>query len=277
MKTTIIQSDIIWADPEANIGKISRAIAGNKESARTDLFVLPEMFSTGFATEPEGIAETLDRNSSCLSLEWMKGTAREYDCAVAGSIAIFDKEASKYYNRFYFVRPDGKVSFYDKHHLFSYGGEDRHFTQGKERVVVSWRGVNILLQICYDLRFPIFSRNRLSSDGNPEFDMILYVANWPVSRVEAWKTLLMARAIENQCYAVGVNRVGKDPSCTYPGTSAIIDPYGNIIAGCKSVRTPEENGEDMASAEIDLHKLSDFRSVFPVLKDTDSEPKNNLK
>ena len=149
------------------------------------------------------------------------------------------------------------MEYYDKHHLFTYGGEHNHYTAGDKRVVVEWRGVRILLEICYDLRFPIWSRNR------GDYDMIIYVASWPTPRVEAWKALLVARAIENQCYVAGVNRVGDDPNCTYCGGSSIIDPYGRHLAICA------DSCECEASAEIDMEALEAFREKFPVLKDAD--------
>ena len=247
MKTTILQRDIKWGDPKANIQRADEAISRN---AGSDLYVLPEMFSTGFCTSPEGIAERDDT-----TLQWMKSKASEIDAAIAGSIAV--EEDGKYYNRFYFVKPDGEVSHYDKKHLFTYGGEHLRFTAGDERVVVEWRGVRILLEVCYDLRFPIWARNR------GDYDMILYVASWPTPRVGAWSALLVARAIENQCYVAGVNRVGNDPACEYCGGSVIIDPYGVTIAEC------EISQESEATAEIDMAALEAFRKKFPVLLDAD--------
>ena len=247
MKTTILQRDIKWGDPKANIQRADEAISRN---AGSDLYVLPEMFSTGFCTSPEGIAEKDD-----YTLQWMKSKACEIDAAIAGSIAV--EEDGKYYNRFYFVTPGGNVTYYDKKHLFTYGGEHLRFTAGKERVVVEWRGVRILLEVCYDLRFPIWARNR------GDYDMILYVASWPTPRVAAWSSLLVARAIENQCYVAGVNRVGTDPACEYCGGSVIIDPYGRTIASCV------DNTECEATAEVDMVALEAFREKFPVLKDAD--------
>ena len=155
------------------------------------------------------------------------------------------------------MKPDGSVTWYDKKHLFTYGGEHLRFTAGTERVVVEWRGVRILLEVCYDLRFPVWARNR------GDYDMILYVASWPTPRVSAWSALLVARAIENQCYVAGVNRVGTDPACEYCGGSVIIDPYGKTIAAC------EMNQECEASAEVDMEKLNAFREKFPALNDAD--------
>lgn len=248
MRVTILQRDIAWASPDLNIKRIDEAIESN---AGADLYVLPEMFSTGFCTEPRGIAECADGGS----LAWMKRKAKAIDAAIAGSVAV--EEDGRFYNRFYFVKPDGEVTAYDKHHLFTYGGEHLRFTPGRERKVVEFRGVRIMLQICYDLRFPVWVRNR------GDYDMILYVASWPTPRINAWSSLLVARAIENQCYVVGVNRVGEDPSCQYCGGSVVIDPYGKHIASC-------EDGREMeVSAEIDMEALRAFREKFPVLLDAD--------
>ena len=247
MKTTILQRDIKWGDPKVNIQRADEAISRN---AGSDLYVLPEMFSTGFCTSPEGIAERDD-----YTLQWMKSKASEIDAAIAGSIAV--EEDGKYYNRFYFVKPDGEVTHYDKKHLFTYGGEHLRFTAGEERVVVEWRGVRILVEVCYDLRFPLWARNR------GDYDMILYVASWPTPRVGAWSALLVARAIENQCYVAGVNRVGNDPACEYCGGSVVIDPYGKSIASCAK-------GEECeATADVDMESLQAFREKFPVLNDAD--------
>lgn len=225
----------------------------------SDLYVLPEMFSTGFCTEPEGLAEPADSDT----LGWMRAYAREHDCAVAGSVAVCD--GGRYYNRFYFVKPDGTVRAYDKKHLFTYGGEDRRFTAGTERVVVEFRGVRILLQVCYDLRFPVWARNR------KDYDLILYVASWPASRVGAWLALLKARAIENQCYVAAVNRVGTDPACEYCGGTLMIDPYGHTLAECR------EGEADAVTAEADMELLAAFRRKFPVLEDADDFTLNTIK
>ena len=235
MKVAIIQTDIVWADPQANIEKFERLIDGQPGA---DLYVLPEMFTTGFATKPEGIAE--DKG---LGFAWMKSVAARKDCAVAGSIATL--EDGRYYNRFYFVTPD-KVWQYDKHHLFTYSGEHHHFTAGNEKVVAEWRGVRFRLAVCYDLRFPVWLRN-----GEPGYDALVVVASWPSPRAEAWKALLRARAIENQSYVIGVNRTGDDPGCHYSGDSAFIDAYGQD------------------ASEIDMDALRAFREKFPVLKDAD--------
>ncbi len=248
MKITILQRDIEWANPSVNINRADEAIDRNPGS---DIYVLPEMFSTGFCTNPEGIAES--DNSE--TLQWLKRKAAAIDAAIAGSVAV--TKDGKFYNRFYFVKPDGSVTHYDKKHLFTYGGEHKRFTAGNERVVVEFRGVRILLEICYDLRFPVWARNR------GDYDMILYVASWPTPRVSAWSALLVARAIENQCYVAGVNRVGNDPACQYCGGSVVIDPYGKTIVACT------DNLECEATATIDIEALQAFRAKFPVLNDAD--------
>ena len=248
MKITILQRDIVWADPTRNVQRADEAIDGNPGS---DLYVLPEMFSTGFCTQPEGIAEPAENRT----VSWMKAKASQTGAAIAGSIAVH--EDGRYYNRFHFVTPDGNVTTYDKKHLFTFGGEHNRFTAGSERVIVAYKGFRILLEICYDLRFPVWSRNR------GDYDMIIYVASWPTPRVEAWKALLTARAIENQCYVVGVNRVGEDPGNNYCGGSRVIDPYGKIMAEC-------EDGREMeVTAEVDMEVLEAFRAKFPVLDDAD--------
>ena len=248
MNIKILQHDITWANPKENVKHLNALIDSQKGA---DLYVLTEMFSTGFATQPEGIAEP----EGCETLEWMKQKAKECHAAIAGSIAI--EKDGNYYNRFYFVKPDGEVTQYNKRHLFTYGGEHKRFTRGEERVIVEWRGVRFLLLVCYDLRFPVWSRNR------GDYDAILYVANWPTPRVEAWSALLRARAIENQCYVAGVNRVGTDPNCEYCGGSAIISPYGKTLAAC------EDGKECIASSELDMQELEAFREKFPVLSDAD--------
>lgn len=249
MKIALLQQDIVWEEPETNVKEAERMMDAHPGA---DLYVLPEMFSTGFCTQPEGVAEPAEGPV----LQWMRGYARTHDCAVAGSVAVTD--GGKYYNRFYFVRPDGAFSAYDKRHLFTYGGEHHRFTAGSGRVIANFRGVRFLLQVCYDLRFPVWARNR------KDYDVALYVANWPTSRVEAWLALLRARAIENQCYVAGVNRVGTDPSCDYCGGTQVFDPYGQSLAACRRGET------GVITAEIDLEALNAFRAKFPVLDDADA-------
>ncbi len=257
MKVTVLQRDICWGNPTENLRRTDEVINSLPDA---DLYVLPEMFDTGFmAVDNELHNGSAERQLSIvnyqLSIDWMRKVAVERNCAIAGSMAV--EANGKFYNRLYFVHPDGRTEHYDKRHLFTYGGEDKHYTAGEERVIVEFRGVRILLQVCYDLRFPVWSRNR------KDYDMIMYVASWPTSRMTVWNTLLAARAIENQCYVVGVNRVGSDPQCEYCGGSQIVDAYGRVIARC------EDNKEDVATAEIDLEALERFRRKFPVLEDGD--------
>lgn len=247
MEITLLQTNTIWAQPEVNLEMISQML---NEQSGSDLYVLPEMFSTGFVMEPEGKAE-----SNGLALSWMRREAVRRGCAIAGSVAT--EEDGRFYNRFFFAKPDGTEVHYDKRHLFSYAGEHRRYTAGERRVLVDYRGVRFLLQVCYDLRFPVFSRNR------GDYDVALYVANWPTKRITAWNTLLRARAMENQCYVVGVNRVGQDPAVSYSGGSMAIDPWGETIAECE----PGKAGA--ATATIDLERLAKFRERFPVLRDAD--------
>lgn len=240
--------DIAWGDCQGNVRRADAMIDNAPEA---DLYILPEMFSTGFAADPEGMAES----EKGKTVEWMRRKAVAKDAAIAGSLAI--RSGGRYFNRLYFVKPDGEVTTYDKRHLFSYAGENLHYTRGEERVIVEWRSVRIMLQVCYDLRFPVFSRN------HGDYDMIIYVASWPTSRIKVWDTLLHARALENQCYVAGVNRVGRDPNCEYCGNSLIISPYGENLAVCGS-------GEESAKmAEIEMEMLRSFRKKFPVIDDAD--------
>lgn len=250
MKITLLQTDISWADPEKNIGRAEELMA---ECEGSDLYVLPEMWATGFATKPEGIAEE-ERTSRTLA--WMRQTAVRKRCAISGSLAVRLQDGS-YRNRHYFVAPD-KVSFYDKRHLFSHGHENEHYTRGSHAVIAEWKGWRFLLQTCYDLRFPVFSRYGKAG----EYDAIIYVANWPESRQLAWDALVRARAIENQCYVVAVNRVGDDSKCHYAGGSVVIDPVGRTVAGCPL-------GEPPATIELSIEKLREMRSHFRVLDDRD--------
>ena len=247
MKVNALQHDIVWGNPAENRQHLEQLIKAAPES---DLYVMPEMWSTGFATDPNGLAE-----KDGASLQWMKQMAQRYDAALAGSVAV--EEDGRYYNRLYFVKPNGVVEYYDKHHLFSYGGEDKHYACGNKRVVVEWRGVRFLLAVCYDLRFPVWTRYC------GDYDAIIIVANWPTVRIDSWNILLRARAIENQCYVVGVNRVGKDPNCEYCGCSAIINPYGQTMVEC------ERDKECSAETVLDMQMLETYRAKFPALKEKD--------
>lgn len=245
-RVAIIQRDIAWSDIEANLEAVELMLSGVK----ADIVVLSEMFQTGFVTNPQGVAD------EGRTLEWMKRMAAQLDAAVVGSVAI--RQGEEYRNRLYFVKPDGESLYYDKFHLFSVGGESKHFTAGRERVVVEWRGVRYLLAICYDLRFPVWSRQR------GDYDAMIYTALWPKVRREVWRTLLRARAIENQAYVIGVNRVGEEPTgLIYSGDSAVIGYYGEAVKDMG-----DEQG--VAIAEIDIEALSNFREKFAVWRDADS-------
>ena len=247
MKICLIQSDIVWGDPQANLSRLD----GLMEPG-ADLYVLPEMFTTGFATLPGATVE----KEPCAGLAWMQRKAAELNAAVAGSIALEVYEG-RCVNRFYFVRPDGSYEQYDKRHLFGYGGEGERFNAGDRRVVVEFRGVRFLLAVCYDLRFPVWLRNR------DDYDAILLVASWPDVRRFAWDTLARARAIENACYVLAVNRVGADPACSYDGGTALIGPYGETLSQAPDGQQARVFGE------IDLQHLAVYHAKFPVLEDAD--------
>lgn len=249
MKITLIQTDIKWCSPQENLQQAEVAIKANPGS---ELYILPEMFTTGFCMNPKEIAEP----QGGAGFRWMLDAARRYGAAIAGSIAT--EEGGKYYNRFYFVEPSGEYTQYDKVHLFTYSGEDKAYTKGTERKIIEYRGIKILPIICYDLRFPVFIRNR------EEYDLIICVANWPAVRNKPWRTLIKARAIENQCYVAAVNRAGKDEWGEYTGDTKLINPYGEPVAECK------QGVADTINTEIDIEALENFRKKFPVLEDADN-------
>lgn len=224
LSLAFIQTSLFWEDPEKNTAHFSQKIETLGEPA--DLIVLPEMFSTGFTMHPSRAAEPMEG----ATMRWMHETARRQHAVIAGSLVI--EEGGSYYNRFVWMPPDGRYQCYDKKHLFSYAGENENYTSGSSRLVVELNGWKIMPQICYDLRFPVFSRNRWLPESGFDYDLLLYVANWPASRSHAWRVLLMARAIENMCYVAGVNRIGTDArDIAYSGDSAVIDPLGETLAG----------------------------------------------
>ena len=237
--------DLAWNNPVENIRK-AEALAN---STKSDLYVLPEMWATGFVTEPEGI---VGYESQSEALAWMKAYASELQCALSGSLAARIADGS-YRNRHYFVTPEG-CTFYDKRHLFTHGGEHHLYTAGNSAVVAEWQGCRFMLQTCYDLRFPVFAR--YGRAGNC-YDVLIYVASWPSKRRLAWDTLIRARAIENQCYVLAVNRVGSDNIATYDGGSAIVDPLGRLI------------GEGCCTVDVNVQELPQLRSRFRVLDDRD--------
>ena len=250
MKVSVIQQDIVWGDPERNVRHLDEVLAGVPGS---DLYVFPEMFTTGFATA-EGTRVEIE---PAVGLQWMKRKAAETGAAFAGSIAL-DPGDGKLVNRLYFVRPDGSFEYYDKRHLFTFSGEHLRFNAGDRRVIVEYKGVRILLAVCYDLRFPVWLRNR------GDYDALLVVANWPQPRRFAWDTLLRARAIENQCFVLASNRVGEDPACVYTGGSALIGPYG------EDLEAAPDGKECVITQELNMQHLREFVGKFPVLEDADA-------
>ncbi len=250
MKVTIFQTDILWSSPEENVRKAAQLFEANMGS---DLYVLPEMWATGFATTPHDIAESEDS----VALRWMKQTATNYSCALSGSLLI-KADDGNYYNRHYFVTPE-QTSFYDKHHLFTYGHEDKYIKAGHTHTIVKWRNRRFLLLTCYDLRFPLWSRYGRAG----EYDAMIVAANWPESRQQAWRILTRARAIENQCYLIGANRVGDDKFCHYIGESVVCDTKGDsLIIG-------EKDKETALTVYLDFDKLDGIRERFKVLGDRD--------
>jgi omega-amidase len=250
MKITIIQPDTIWEDKEANFRKIERIIRDH--SGKTDVVILPEMFTTGFTLNAEQLAEDLNGETSA----WMTNLSEEGNFAVCGSSII--RSDNKFYNHFSFSAPNNVIYSYDKRHLFSLGGENKIFTPGSGRVTFEYRGFRFLPIICYDLRFPVWSRN------TGDYDMMICVASWPDVRREAWNSLLKARAIENQCFVAGVNNTGMDrEGYKYAGDSVVLDPLGKILGKVN------EYEEGSATIEISLKDLQVLRKKLPFLMDAD--------
>lgn len=251
---TTIQSNLIWEDKAANLRMLEQKIAGIEE--KTEIVVLPEMFNTGFSMRPETLAETMEGET----IEWMKRVSRENGIVLTGSLMI--EEAGNYYNRLVWMLPNGQYGHYDKRHLFAFGEEDKHYSPGNKRLIASVKGWKINLQVCYDLRFPVWARQKKTEAG-AEYDLLIYVANWPERRTHAWKTLLCARAIENQCYVVGVNRVGSDGNSVYhSGNSLVIDPLGQVL-----YHMADE--EDVNTITLQKEMLEEVRTKFPFWKDAD--------
>lgn len=257
---TTIQTDLHWEDKEANLRMLEDKLRGLQEP--TEIVILPEMFSTGFSMRPEQLAETMEGET----VNWMKAMSARHKVVLAGSLII--KEHEQYYNRFIWMLPNGQYGIYDKRHRFGFAGEDRFYTAGNKRMIASVKGWKINLQVCYDLRFPVWARQQLHSSESgepvPEYDVLIYVANWPERRSHAWKTLLCARAIENQCYVVGVNRIGKDGNDIYhSGNTMIIDPLGEVLYHMA-------DAEDIFTITLQKEQLENVRSKFPFWKDGDA-------
>ena len=249
ISVSIIQSDIIWEDRLSNLENYQNKI---NQIESTDLIVLPEMFTTGFSMNPKDISETMNGET----VQWMKDNASKINSAVCGSIII--EEDDKYFNRFIWVNPDGSIHHYDKKHLFSFAGEDKNYTAGSEKIIIEYKGWKICPLVCYDLRFPVWSRN------SEDYDLLIYVANWPTKRKLAWKSLLVARAIENQCYVIGVNRVGTDENNHYySGESSLINALGETLYTNSHI-------EDIYTTSISKYELNKVRNQLPFLNDKDN-------
>jgi len=251
LKVTVFQAYLFWENIEKNLQNLTLRLSGGVRE-KTDLIILPEMFNTGFSMAAEELAETMDG----ITMQWLTQTAAKYDCVVTGSLII--TEHGSYYNRMIWMTPDGSYQYYDKHHLFGLGEEDKKFTSGNEQLIVNLKGWKIRLAICYDLRFPVWLRNK-----GDEYDILLLIASWPDKRSSHWRTLIHARAVENQSYVIGVNRVGHDGNQIYhSGHSMCIDPYGNTV-----YYKPED--EDLYTFSINYPDLEKIRRQFPFLKDGD--------
>ena len=251
MRISLLQYPIIWADKTANLTLWQQRL--NELKGTTDIAILPEMFTTGFCTDRMDLAETMDETT----VTWLKQQSAETGLALAGSFMA--AENGKKYNRAFFVTPDGEIHYADKRHLFTMGGEREYLSEGNKSLIVHYMGVNIKILVCYDLRFPVWARNR-----NNEYDLLIYVANWPQARIADWDILLPARAVENQAYVCGVNRVGDAPGdLHYNGPSLIIDPRGRIVERLL------DDQEGTLTTTIDLTLVEKGRTKFPVWKDAD--------
>ncbi len=252
LRVSLIQSPIVWEDRDANLEAYERRL--RRLAGRTDLAILPETFTTGFTMNVEPLADTTEGPTMRKAVSW----ATRFGMAVAGSFIA--RENGRFYNRAFFVTPQGERTYYDKRHLFRMAGEDTHFSAGTQCPVITYKGWNICLQVCYDLRFPVWSRNR----GNA-YDLLIYMANWPEARIPVWKALLPARAIENIAYVCGVNRTGVDgKGFAYPGGSALFDPRGRRLANAG--RRPET----FPTFSLNKEELDAFRDKFPAWKDADA-------
>lgn len=249
MKIALIQTSLAWENPIENRSHLAQKITGFMQDV--DLIVLPEMFSTGFTMNPAAVAETMDGET----VLWLQHLAKAKDCAITGSLII--EEKGNYYNRLVFVYPSGELKCYDKRHLFTLAGEDKFYTAGQEKLIIEYKGFKICPLICYDLRFPVFARNV------EDYDLLLYVANWPKVRVNAWDILLKARAVENVCYTIGVNRIGKDENNhEYLGHSQVVDFLGDYVL------EPQE-ADNVFIVHLDKERLLETRGRLAFLNDRD--------
>jgi predicted amidohydrolase len=248
LRIALVQSELIWEQPKENMVKLEEAML--ELTHDVDLVILPEMFTSGFTMTPE----TMPKDQGQVALAWMVKMAGEKNCAITGSVVFY--EHGTYYNRLFFVRPDGTFEQYDKRHTFTLAGEDKKYTKGNQKLIVDFKGFKICPLICYDLRFPVWSRN---SEG---YDVLLYVANWPAPRIKAWDILLQARAVENMSYTIGVNRVGTDKNGhEYPGHSGVYDALGNTLVHSKNA--------EVLFVSLSQDHLLDTRQRLGFLKDRD--------
>ncbi|MEO8961972.1 MAG: nitrilase family protein [Ginsengibacter sp.] len=251
---TLIQTDLFWENKKANMQMLQHKIESIKE--KTEVVILPEMFTTGFSMKPELLGEKMDGET----IDWMRRVASAKKIILTGSIIIEQK--GQYYNRLIWMLPNGDYGFYDKRHLFAYGNEHEHYTAGDKKLIASVKGWKINLQICYDLRFPVWSR-QTTGGIEDKYEILINVANWPEKRSIAWNTLLRARAIENQCFVVGLNRTGVDGNkIFYDGQSSIIDPLGGIIYS-------KNTDEDIYTCTLLREKIIESRTQFPFWRDAD--------
>jgi len=256
LKVTLIQSQLHWENIAENLRMFDEKI--NSIPERTEVIVLPEMFSTGFSMQSARLAETMDGSA----VQWVKKKAAEKNVIITGSLII--KDGDRYVNRLIWMQPNGVYGTYDKRHLFGYAGEHEHYLPGDKRLIAQVKGWKINLSVCYDLRFPVWARNAIVAEtGAPAYDVLINVANWPERRNTPWKTLLQARAIENQAYVIGLNRVGNDGNNIYhSGDSSIIDPMGEIIY-------QKAHDEDIFTYTLERARLEEVRKNLPFLKDAD--------
>jgi len=251
---TLIQTNLIWENKKANLDMLQQKIESIKE--KTEIVILPEMFTTGFSMKPELFAEKMDGEA----VQWMKRMAVEKKIILTGSLMI--EESGKYFNRLIWMLPNGEYGIYDKRHLFAFANEHDHYTSGNKKLIASVKGWKINLQICYDLRFPVWARQSPGENEN-KYDLLINVANWPAKRSIAWTTLLRARAIENQCFVAGVNRIGEDgKNIYYNGESSLIDPLGEIIY-------QKKEQEDIFTCTLSKEKVTETRNTFPFWQDAD--------
>lgn len=254
LKVHIIQSDLHWEDIPQNLKMFESKI---NEIDKTDLIVLPEMFTTGFTNNSSANAEKMDGRT----IVWMKEQASRKNCTICGSAIINDN--NQIYNRFLWINEQGEITFYDKKHLFAMAGEHKYYSPGTSKKVIELHGWKILPLVCYDLRFPVWSR-RVENE-NENYDLLVYVASWPVARINAWSTLLRARAVENMAYCIGVNRIGQDGmDINYSGESAIIDPLGRDLI------SSETNKNQILRSTLSYDQLLKYRKKLPFQKDADS-------